>query len=63
MSGQSEKIDEIALSHIEVLIDENMRKDGVVKPLKQWPTAHLIHLMEMLKEEMVSREETRPFWV
>jgi len=64
MTSEKQDIIGLANSHIEVLVDRNCRKsDGIVKPLNQWCSADLLHLMEILKEEIKEREETRPFWV
>ena len=55
MSGEYERIPEVALSYIEILVDQNLRKDGIVKPLKEWPDAHILHLSEILEIELKSR--------
>lgn len=48
---------------LEILIDQNLRKDGIVKPLGNWPEAHILRLQEIVESEIKSRKETRPFWV
>ena len=59
MTCRESKIKGVAYSHIEILIDQNLRKDGIVKPLKEWPSAHLLHLYEILMAEVDSREELK----
>ncbi len=56
MSGKHKQTPGTALSHIEILVDQNLRKDGIVKPLREWPTAHLLHLVELVNEEIDARE-------
>ena len=57
MSGKHKQTPGTALSQIEVLFDQNLRKyDRIVKPLREWPTAHLLHLVELVNEEIDARE-------
>lgn len=54
---------DLVASEFSVLIDQNLRDDGIVKPLDEWPDAHLMHLRDMVIKEMKARKESRPFWV
>lgn len=49
--------DMVAQYPIEILIDQNLRKDGIVKPLDQWPGAHILRLHEIVITEIRNREE------
>ena len=55
MTSENIPIENIARYPLEVLICENLRGDGIVKPFEQWPTAHLLHLEELCQQEIKSR--------
>lgn len=47
--------DQVGKYPLEILVDQNLRKDGIIQPLDRWPTAHLLHLQELLNEELDQR--------
>lgn len=42
-------------SSIEILVDKNLRDDGIVKSLCDWPDGYLLHLEELVKIEIKRR--------
>jgi len=58
MSGKKNptlNYDQIARYPLEVLVDQNLREDGIIKSFEKWPTAHLVHLSELLQSEIDKR--------
>ena len=47
--------DQITKYPLEVLVDQNLRKDGIIQKFEKWPTAHLIHMLELLQSEINKR--------
>lgn len=48
---------------LEMIIEQNLRDDGIVKPLDKWPIEHIKLLHNLVKKELSARKETRPVWV
>lgn len=53
ISSHSEKY--VSNYPLEILVDQNSRKDGVIKDFKDWPTAYLLRLQELLEAELYGR--------
>jgi len=58
MSGKENPFlnESLANYPLEILVDQNLREDGIVKDFGNWPTAHLLHLFEILTEELKDRD-------